>query len=506
VKIGSRCDRRGLLTRRAPAQLVSFLALLACGTSAEASTTCALSPASLPGWWRADLSFNQQHTAVYLHVVQQGAAQGAMFSNPSVGAFDLPAGDIHVGSDTVDVPGLGLRFHIACGPRLETILPATLVPVHKILASFRRVDSGPSATQGASDGRSAAPIWTFQADGAVWAAPVHDPQANTILIATETGSVLALPATGGSPVWTFHAAASIRGTASVAGDSVLVNSDDGTVYALDRRTGRVRWQVKLGQPPARLPITDEKSRWDSYSASIVSVDDLFIAAGRDGCVHALESKFGTEHWHSCTKDLITSTPAVFGHSLLVASFDGHLYSMNIADGHINWQKDLHGAIPRDVVISDRNALIGTRSYDLIAVDPDSGTPRWQRYFWFSWVDSIPTVRDNVIYIGSSDASKVMALKQDSGHPIWERTLPGWVWAQPAVTKDVVYEGVVGGQYFLPRDGGLFALDRTSGAIRWAYRQEHAAADIEWGFAAAPVIVGDNVIAADLKGRVFAFRR
>ena len=58
-----------------------------------------------------------------------------------------------------------------------------------------------------------------------------------------------------------------------------------------------------------------------------------------------------------------------------------------------------------------------------------------------------------------------------------------------------------------RSGSLVGIDRQSGALRWLHvdppTPEQAAQTSEWGFAAAPVLVGGTVYAADLDGRVFA---
>ena len=64
-------------------------------------------------------------------------------------------------------------------------------------------------------------------------------------------------------------------------------------------------------------------------------------------------------------------------------------------------------------------IAGSRSYDLEAVDALRGTPVWKKYFWFSWVESSPTVFKDVVYIGSSDAAKVFAIDAASGRSVWD---------------------------------------------------------------------------------------
>ena len=77
-------------------------------------------------------------------------------------------------------------------------------------------------------------------------------------------------------------------------------------------------------------------------------------------------------------------------------------------------------------------MIGSRSYDLFAFDAVTGAVDWRHYYWFSWVDSDPTVRDGTVYVGSSDALKLIALDLDSGTVQWTARTGGWTWARPAV--------------------------------------------------------------------------
>jgi hypothetical protein len=57
----------------------------------------------------------------------------------------------------------------------------------------------------------------------------------------------------------------------------------------------------------------------------------------------------------------------------------------------------------------------------------------------------------------------------------------------------------------PRDGGLAAIDKQTGRILWFLASSAPSEDaLAFGFAAAPVVAGDTLIAADLAGRVYAF--
>jgi outer membrane protein assembly factor BamB len=162
-----------------------------------------------------------------------------------------------------------------------------------------------------------------------------------------------------------------------------------------------------------------------------------------------------------------------------------------------------------VVVADNRVLLGSRSYDLIALDADTGSERWKRYYWFSWIESPPVVRDGVVYTGSSDATNVYAIDLGDGSLRWKSAVPGYSWQRVAVDGDLLITGTLGkGAYPSSRNGSLLALDRDTGAIRWLYLDPPSAATVKagdnWGFAASPVIGAGVVHAADFSGRVFAF--
>jgi outer membrane protein assembly factor BamB len=154
-------------------------------------------------------------------------------------------------------------------------------------------------------------------------------------------------------------------------------------------------------------------------------------------------------------------------------------------------------------------LVGSRTYELIALDAATGREQWKHYYWFSWIESPPVVRDGVIYTGSSDATQVFAINLADGTLRWKTPVPGWAWSRTAVSEDLVVAGTAGvGDYPGMRSGSLVGLDRKTGALRWLYLEppskEQVAAKKGWGFGASPLIAGDAIYAVDLDGRVYAF--
>ncbi len=206
---------------------------------------------------------------------------------------------------------------------------------------------------------------------------------------------------------------------------------------------------------------------------------------------------------------MTATPALHDGNVIYAAFDGKVSAVSAKDGSPRWTYDAKLAVAGDVVVSDKRVLVGSRSYDLISLDAATGKEQWKHYYWFSWIESPPMVRDGVVYTGSSDATNIYALNLADGSLRWKTAVPGYSWQRTAVNDGLVIAGTAGaGHYPGSRSGSLVALDRASGAIRWMYLEPPSEQIIKdkkgWGFGASPVIAGEVVYAADLNGRVYAF--
>jgi outer membrane protein assembly factor BamB len=149
-------------------------------------------------------------------------------------------------------------------------------------------------------------------------------------------------------------------------------------------------------------------------------------------------------------------------------------------------------------------IVGSRSYDLLALDARTGDVAWKRYLWFSWVDSSAVVRDGVAYVGSSDAAAVYAFEARTGRSVWKTDVWGWAWGQPAVTSGRVYMGTSAlGGYAVPHQASLLALDRVSGRPVWRFAVP-AAPEKAYGFTGSAAVGSGRVFVSGLDGRVYAF--
>jgi outer membrane protein assembly factor BamB len=486
----------------------AFACLISIVLATTAVAQSAVRFEDLSGWWSADPVFGGESSHLALQFVEKDGKQEARLSIVAIGGYDIGLGAVALSGNSIDTKGLS--FPLTWNPESKTLsgkLPADAAPVYDIPVEFKR--SAPLPKPPARDWKAARPkvAWSVETGAPVWAG-LERSEDGTLFVGNEQG-VLHAVGRDGTVRWKFATEKPIRAQPRAIGGHVYLVSDSGYLYKLDRKTGAEAWRARIdnGSEP-RIPTNQEKTRWDRYGSSVASDTKNLYVASRDKNLYAIDMKSGREVWRVAAADIMTATPALHGDQVIFAAFDGKVQAVSARDGKPRWTYDAKLGIAGDVVVSGNRVLVGSRSYDLIALDAVTGKETWKHYYWFSWIESPPVVRDGVIYTGSSDATNVYAINLADGSLRWKTAVPGWSWQRTAVNHDLVIAGTAGvGAFPGYRSGSLVALDRTSGAVRWILidtpSEEIVKANKGWGFGASPVIADGMVYAADLNGRVHA---
>lgn len=494
-----------------PHMLRALPALCLFALSRLANAQGDLNFSDIEGWWSAEPSYAGESSRVVLHFLQENGKQAVRLSLLGIGGYDVPVGTVSLDGTTLNMQPFPFPLQFDSGKQtLSGVLPEAAVPVYRIPVEFHRIE--PLAKPAPPVWKAPRPIveWQHDVNEPVWAGLEYDPQSKLLFVGTEGGKLHALNSNG-TNAWTFETGGAIRARPVAIDRFVYVSSDAGYLWALDQRTGKQRWRADIdaGSVP-RIPTTEEKTRWDRYSSSVVSDGTRLFIASRDKRLYAIDRATGKELWHLEANDIMTATPVLYRDLVIFSSYDGAIRAARKDDGTDVWKYDAKLPVAGDLAVSNGRVFAGSRTYDLIALNADNGQELWKHYYWLSWIESPPVVREGTVYTGSSDATKVYALDTNTGRSKWETHVPGWAWARTAVSEKWVVAGTVGkGAYPGPRAGSLAALDRKSGELRWMLLNPPSKAVLdakqEWGFGAAPAAGKDIFYAADLAGRVYAIR-
>jgi outer membrane protein assembly factor BamB len=188
-------------------------------------------------------------------------------------------------------------------------------------------------------------------------------------------------------------------------------------------------------------------------------------------------------WKFKTGGAVISTPAVSGDTAYFGSNDHYLYAVNLADGVQRWKFRTGSRVTSSPAVYDGRVFFGSYDGNIYAVDATTGEQRWkfasegERRFTgrhlhgsdpagesmpdpFDFYLSSPAIAQDTVYVGSGDGN-IYALDASSGALRWKFRTGNVVHASPAIANGIVYIG--------SWDSYFYAVDAKSGQERWRFK-------------------------------------
>lgn len=460
---------------------------------------------ALAGAWQGAVTRDGESTPFALELLPEADGKVLVRATiPSVHVVGQPLGRVapKIEGDRVTLGPFAFRHDAASGT-LTGVLPAGLAPVYELPLTLRRVERIDVPPRPPPGGRLVRPVWARDLGAPLWAGPRY--AGGSVYVGGVDGRVHAVDARTGTERWSFRAGGEIRTRPTVADGAVYFQADDGFLYKLGATGGEEIWRVQVVEKPVeRLPFDDPKSRYDRFGSDVTASGGRLYLGTHDGRVLALDPATGARLWAYAAGEAVLAAPAVHGDRVYAGSFDGHVHALDATSGALLWKRDTRGAVVSTPAVAGGLVVVGTRAYDLIALHERTGEVAWKRYVWFSWIESSATVRDGVVYVGSSDAAAVLALDLASGRRVWTADVLGWAWGQPVVSDARVFAGTSSqAGYPAGHRAGVVALDRATGKTVWRYESEPAAAGA-FGFPGSAAAGEGLVFVGGLDGRLLAF--
>ena len=307
---------------RRPALLATCTVAIALQVTPTRPACGAPSPAAaeLLGTWAGHLEHDGERQPIALHLESGDSGRVVLkLSLPVIHLDRAPLGRPRpvIEGDSVRLGPFQMRY-LQDGPALSGVVPAGLVPVYEIPFVLRKVERFDTPARPALSAPKAEPVWTFEAGSALWAGPTFG--AGSVYAGAEDGSVHALDARTGVHRWVFVTGARIRTRPAVVGRDLYVPADDGFLYKLDAASGQLRWKAKIVEKPiVRLPFDDPKSRFDRFGSDVVAADGRLFVGTHDGKLVALDARDGSRVWAFEAGDAVLAAPAIAGGRVLFGS-------------------------------------------------------------------------------------------------------------------------------------------------------------------------------------------
>jgi len=329
-------------------------------------------------------------------------------------------------------------------------------------------------------------LWRFNAGGAVYTTPVSDGE--RVFFSAKKGKIVALDLEG-SDLWkkSFSRTNDAGTVVSVRFEAPLVcgeglvfaGSTRGTLYALDAKTGEMRWKYEtegriVGSPNFVEPRNTQKTR------KIIVLDQS------EGALHCVDVETGTLLWKTEGVERCDGAPGI-GNGKIV--FGSCLAALHVFSSDGKDLKDIEvggdGQIAGGVAVDGTLAFAGLRDGSLVCADLEAGNILWSSDLSDEQTFSTPAIiSSRVIY--ASDNGFVYAVNRKDGALVWEFDTGGLP-SSPVVAKDKVA---------VSADGVLFLLDLATGKKMWS---KEVSDEIS-----SPALVGGRMVVGTDDGTVSAF--
>lgn len=312
----------------------------------------------------------------------------------------------------------------------------------------------------------------------------------------------------------------------VRDEAVVVAGNDGSVSALDLRSGSVQWS---GQAGGKLSAGVGS---DGRFAAVVTVDNELVVLDR-----------GAKLWSTGLASATTTAPFVGGERVFVMGVDRVVHAFDALDGRRLWSYQRSGEAltlaQSGVITAYKDTLLVGQGANLVGLDPTRGTVRWEtaitsprgtneverlndlvgpllrlgdmvcaRAFqtavgcvtatnaalkWSRLAGGLQALGGDADVVAGADASdRITAWRSASGEIAWtnETLLYRSLSAPVAVGRAIVFGDLEGQLHFLDKSDGqpMLRLSTDGSPI-----------------AAPPLVVGKTLLVATRNGSLFAWR-
>jgi outer membrane protein assembly factor BamB len=207
----------------------------------------------------------------------------------------------------------------------------------------------------------------------------------------KTGALVATDGTG-RLVWT-RKLGSIFSSPALAGDSILIGSDDGSLHAVDRAKGGIVWSCPVGGKVRATPAVGA---------------DRAVVGGFEGRVTAVALADGQPAWTAELGHALYSSPCIAGDLCVVGCHEGHLHGLDLATGAPRFEMATRGPVISSPAAAGTLVLAGSTDGDVYLVD---ATGRVVAHATQSHrgVPSSPALDGDRVYVGSGDGLHALGL-------------------------------------------------------------------------------------------------
>jgi outer membrane protein assembly factor BamB len=263
-----------------------------------------------------------------------------------------------------------------------------------------------------------------------------------------------------------------------------------TVSAFSASGGSRVWSTSL------VPESEDDS--EGFGGGVAADGGRLVATTGCGFAAALAASSGKKLWEKSLGAPARASPTIADGRVYAATIEGKLFCLNAEDGSEIWS--YHG-VPQQAsmlnnvspAVDGASVVVTFPSGDVMALRADTGDPIWSDQLGQSSAGSSvaglndpsrPAIADGVVY-AIGHGGRMIATSAETGERLWSASIAGI--ETPWAAGDAVY--------VVDASGKLVALNRATGEIRWATKLPGE------GVWSGPVLAGGRLWATSSKGKL-----
>ncbi|GGB05300.1 hypothetical protein GCM10011511_30810 [Puia dinghuensis] len=280
---------------------------------------------------------------------------------------------------------------------------------------------------------------------------------SALYVTDGTGKLTCLDPITSGVNWTYQCGTTSLSCPTAGNGMVFTTGYDG-LYAVNANNGSLAWKMSF---TALRDTFNIKSPGPAFPVPIF-VNGTIYGSFADGTVRAVDAKTGTVKWSFTTNFPFHSGPTLYNSSLYVGGVDGYLYSIDANTGAQNWRfKGSGDPFIENPLVLNNIVYIGSQGAYFYAVQANSGNLVWDNTDYLA--NASPAAGNGIIY--TAPENLIIATDPLTGTQKWyvdhDTVGPDYNgMSSPYVANGKVFVGSI--------NGHVYAHDATNGHSLWSY--------------------------------------
>ncbi len=335
--------------------------------------------------------------------------------------------------------------------------------------------------------------------------------------------------------WGFKADSGLFLSQPLVTDETTYVGSDEKQYAIDSKTGELKWERPIEGTPSRPKLTNDallyhdsvglhavtantgEEKWNrKYSqplpsgmypkVTVAAPDTAFFF--NQSSLSAINISNGEDIWEY-SGDVTYATSFVLDDDKVIFPSAGAVKILDVKSGKEEASITTEMLMSSVQVSKDSIYSVGVGS--ITAYDKDSYEQQWQYDNEAFAMTNQPalTVLDNKVIATEVQSGTIIALDSESGKELWNiqmgdmkyRPTQHWVITEPAALENTLYIGAWGGEHpdskGAPAYSNLIAIDAMTGTEKWRYQVNNF-------IMYAPAFADGKLIVINMEGSITAY--